>query len=253
MSQKQPRCGRQISIRGMAYAPTVELGVVFLFGRLAPQLGFCVENVHPHFPDCWAKWKGQLVRVEFEFRASNYAVHPAKGADVIVCWENDWETRPRQFRHLEIISLKPYVGAQRRVFVVGCVEAMSGDELRNKHVSWNVPRSAEIGDLVLIYRTRPTSAIRDLWEIVDPPKRYKKGNREGYKPGIQAGLRKLVSLQRPLTYDRLAKHSRTKRLASVRKRFQGKMEITDDWPVFYDLIVALNPRAKSALRPFVDA
>ncbi len=252
MKYLQPKCGRQISIRGMAYAPTVELGVVFLFGLLAPRLGFCVESVHPHFPDCWAIWKGKRVRIEFEFRASSYKIHPAKGADIIVCWENDWQARPAQFRHLQIICLKPYVGAQRRVFVVGCDESARGSELRSKNIQWSVPVSAEIGDLVLIYRTRPVSAICDLWEIVHPPKRYEKGNAEGYWSGIQAGLRRILSLNTPLTYARLAREPKTKVLAAVRRRFQGKMDITEEWSTLYDQIVILNPRAKAALRPYVE-
>lgn len=251
MKIKQPQLGRQIAVPGMSYAPTVELGVVFLFGRLAPQLGFTVESVHPYFPDCWAVYKGKRVRIEFEFRASSYEGHPADEADFIVCWENDWETRPPKYRHLKIISLKPHVGAQRRIYAVGCDESISGDELRSRYVDWNVPVSAEIGDLVLMYRKAPTSAIRDLWEIVDPPKLYEKGNTKGYRPGIQAGLRRVVSLKRPLTFEKLSRDPQTKELSVVHKRFQGKTEITDDWPLICEKIVGLNPRAKSSLRPYV--
>jgi len=238
----------------MAYAPTTELGVVCLFGLLASRLGFCIENVHPHFPDCWAKRRGKLCRVEFEFRASSYKAHHATGADIIVCWDNDWETdtRPRKCRHLEIICLKQYVGAQRRVFVVGCNESINGDELDSSCIDWNVPVSAEVGDLVLIYRTAPTSAIRDVWRIVDPPQKYEVGNKKGYRPGIQAGLRRVFTLSRPLTYERLAKDGLTKNLPAVRKRFQGKMDVTDDWETIFGKIVALNPKARTALRKYID-
>ena len=110
MNYKQPELGRQITIPGMAYAPVTELGVVFLFGRLARRLGFCVEIVKPQFPDCIATRRGKRYRIEFELFASNYN-HDPKGADIIVCWENDWESRQKKYRHLEIISLKSYVGA----------------------------------------------------------------------------------------------------------------------------------------------
>ena len=39
--------GRPIKLDGMAYAPTNEQGVVFLFGRLAPRLGVHAEHRKP--------------------------------------------------------------------------------------------------------------------------------------------------------------------------------------------------------------
>ena len=249
---KELKLGRQIMIPGMAYAPTAETGVVFLFGRLAPQLGFCIESVRPQFPDCVATRKGRHYRIEFELWASDYEAHghSPHGSDLIVCWENDWESRPQKYRHLDIISLKSHVGALPRVLVVGCNESISGDELRFSRVEWNVPTNAQIDDLVLIYRTAPTSAICDIWKIVGPFHRFGKRNREGRWPGLQAGLRRLITLDRPLTYSNLTNDPRTRVLSIVRNRFQGKMDVTEDWPLIYDRIVTLNPRAKTVLRPY---
>ncbi len=253
MKTREHRIGRQIEVRGMAYGPTTELGVVFLFGRLAPQLGFCVENVRPHFPDCLATRKGRRVQIEFELWASDYANHghAAKGADIVVCWENDWESRPKKYQHLEVISLKDLAGAMPRVFVVGCDESISGEVLRYSRIDWNMHTSAQVGDLALIYRSAPTSAILDLWKVVGPFRNYGKRNKEGYWPGLQAGLRRLVTLKRPLTFAALSRDPRTRELSVVRKRFQGKMDITEDWPILHKRIVALNPSARKALRPFL--
>jgi hypothetical protein len=200
------------------------------------------------------KRRGKLYRIEFEFRASSYKSHHAKGAEIVVCWENDWEydTRPRKFRHLEIISLKQYVGAQRRVFVVGCNDSLNGDELNSSYIDWNVSVTAEVGDLVLIYRTAPTSAIRNVWRIVDPPKKYDVGNKEGYRPGIQAGLRRVFSLSKPLTYEKLARDGQTRKLPPVRKRFQGKMDITEVWETILGKMAALNPNARTVLRKYTN-
>ena len=227
--------------------------MVFLFGRLAPQLGFTVESVHPWFPDCRAVRHGHSMRIEFEFRASNFATqrHSPKKADIVVCWENDWAVRPKAYQRLEIISLKEWVGAQRRVFAAGCDENISGHELTARRLYWNVPAFAEIGDLVLIYRKKPTGAIRDVWELVGPPEYFKKGNRYGFYPGYQAPIRNLVRLKRPVTYEQLSKHPLTRKLPVVRKRFQGKSEVTDDWPALHSVIVDLNPRAKAALRDYI--
>ena len=105
---KETIVGRPIKVDGMAYAPVNELGVVYLFGRIAPKLGFHVEQIQSGFPDCTARRHGKKCRIEFEYRASSYASHhhPPRGADVVICWDNDWENRSQQYQHLEIIDLK---------------------------------------------------------------------------------------------------------------------------------------------------
>jgi len=229
--------GRPITVSGMAYAPISELGVVFLFGRLAPTLGFHVEYIHPYFPDCIARHKGKLRRIEFELWASDFGNHghDPKGADMIVCWENDWEDRPKKYRHLEIISLKPSSGALPRVHVV-CSNKSNFAELSTSRVEWNVPSQTQKGDLVLMYRSAPASAICDAWEVVGPFNRYSKHNRQGRWPGLQAYMKRLVQLKRPLTFEILKRAPETRNLSIVRRRFRGKSDITLDWFPIYQVL-----------------
>jgi hypothetical protein len=237
------RVGRPIKVEGMACAPTNEQGVVFLFGRLAPKLGFQIEHVRTGFPDCIAVRRGRKVRIEFEFRASNYKCHPANGADIIVCWENDWEQRPRQFCGLEIIDLKPHVHAAPRIFTVGCNARVRGDTLdRYKRHMWSVPKVSNVGDLILMYRTIPDSHIRDLWEIVGPF--------EETDWGHEAQMRNVERLGRPIEFIDFKKNRLTRGLGVVVRRFQGKTDITDYWHLFYDMIIDRNPKAKKALEPW---
>ena len=246
--------GRPISINGMAYAPTNEQGVVFLFGRLAPKLGFHIENVQVRCPDCTARRNGRLERIEFEYWASDFErhEHPPKSADIIVCWENDWEYRPNKYKHIEIIGLKKHVGASPRIFTVGCAETRAGDELDSvSNTEWNIPVSAQLGDLIMMYRTLPASEIRDLWKIVGPFQTFGKRNKEGRWPGLQTGLRLVTRLKTPLTYSSLKNDPTTKHLGVVKKRFMGKSDITEDWPLLYEMIVARNPKVKSLLRDWM--
>jgi hypothetical protein len=233
----------------MSYAPTSEAGVVLLFGRLAPQLGFCVESVQQQFPDCTAVRRGRWVRIEFEFWASDFAVHghDPRGADVIICWENDWSARPAKYRRIEIISLRDHVRAAPRQFMVSCREEETGPQLRVPRVDWTVPAAAQRGDLVAIYRSAPISGVRDLWEITGPIVRYAPRNRQGRWPGLQAGMRRLVVLKQPLTFAALSRNSLTRNLPVVRARFQGKRDITNDWGVLSQEILRLNPKARRAL------
>ncbi len=105
--KKRRRYGAAIDFHGLRHAPINELGVVFLFGILAEQMGFIVESVQGGFPDCAAKLRRQdgtfeEVRIEFEFRSSEFLRHghDQQGCDIIVCWLNDWSNCP-----LEVITL----------------------------------------------------------------------------------------------------------------------------------------------------
>ena len=236
--------GRPIKIRGMTYAPTNEQGVVFLFGRLAPQLGFDVEVVRTGFPDCIARRRGKRCRIEFKYRASQYK-YPPRGADVVVCWENDWEHRPRKYKHLEIVDLKRYVGAFPRVFTVGCDQKAPQARSVDKYalIDWSAPGRAQVDDLIVMYRTAPASEIRDLWSVRGP-------FYESKKWGRQAGLRLVTRLPKPLTLKRLKGDRLTRDLPVVRAGFQGKRDITEDWSVLYSKVTEFNPHSKAALRDY---
>lgn len=102
--------GPPISFRGLRHAPINEQGVVYLFGMVSYELGFLVEAIHTSFPDCEAKRcvdrnrdRWQRVRIEFEYRSSNFRDHghdPA-GCDVVVCWEHNWLDCP-----VEVVELR---------------------------------------------------------------------------------------------------------------------------------------------------
>lgn len=108
--QKRSVVGDPINIEGLIYAPLNENGVIFLFSKLAPKLGYIIEAIQPAFPDAKGRRKTSKgwedVWIEFEYRASSFKVHghDPKGCDVIVCWENDWKDSP-----LEILALKGIV------------------------------------------------------------------------------------------------------------------------------------------------
>jgi hypothetical protein len=101
--------GTPLAPLGLTYAPTNELGVVHVFGMFSQALGFVVEQITGRgFPDCIAlrqagphRWR--RLRVEFEYKSSNFAAHNHNPAlcDLIVCWDHDWHACP-----LEVIELK---------------------------------------------------------------------------------------------------------------------------------------------------
>jgi hypothetical protein len=99
--------GTPLMLLSLAFGPINEMGVVFLFGTLARDLGFLVTWIGSSFPDWEAVREvgpGQLqhVKVEFELESRNFLRHnhnPA-GCDLIICWVHNWPECP-----LEVIEL----------------------------------------------------------------------------------------------------------------------------------------------------
>jgi len=107
MSRLDSLVGDVINFRGMVYGPVNEQGVVYLFSKVAEDLGFRVEEIRTSYPDCVARrfagrgWR--RVRVEFEFASRNFLFHrhDPTVCDIIVCWIHDWPECP-----LEVIELR---------------------------------------------------------------------------------------------------------------------------------------------------
>lgn len=125
--RKLPRrkhLGRPFDFRGMLHEPVNEAGVVHAAGVLWQEAGLIMVRMGTAYPDCDAlirvpgrpdAW--QRVRVEFEFRSSEFRAHrhdPA-GCDLIVCWEHDWPECPVEVLELRPLAL-PTGAAPRRGF-----------------------------------------------------------------------------------------------------------------------------------------
>jgi hypothetical protein len=120
----------------LQYAPENELGVVFLFSRIAKRLQFRVATIRAAYPDCIAyRHAGESekrVRIEFEFRSSSFRAHghDAKKCDCIVCWHDDWPTAPA---HLEVIELKQFFGTPFKVWIQAAIKDQQGQlDKRNR-------------------------------------------------------------------------------------------------------------------------
>jgi Homing endonuclease associated repeat len=109
-----PIYGSPLTAAALAHAPTNEIGVVYLFGMLAAQLGFVVTRMQREFPDCEAmrqvepnQW--QRVRLEFEFESRSFLTHrhPPEDCDLIVCWVHNWPECPES---LEVVELSSVMG-----------------------------------------------------------------------------------------------------------------------------------------------
>jgi len=109
--------GEVINFRGLIFAPINEQGVVFLFSKITEDIGILIEEIRLRFPDAVCRrfnghaWVRETI--EFEFKSSGYIKgrkpHPTekdKAANIIVCWEHDWEECPK---YIEVIELKQLI------------------------------------------------------------------------------------------------------------------------------------------------
>jgi len=108
--EDRPIYGALMNPSPLAHGPTNELGVLFLFGTVAAQLGFVVTWIRSEFPDCEAmilvgpeKW--QRIRIEFEYESRNFLkhMHDAKECDLIVCWKHNWPECPVEVLELSLM------------------------------------------------------------------------------------------------------------------------------------------------------
>jgi hypothetical protein len=231
------------------YAPTNELGVVFLFSHLAKKkYGLRVARVQAGYPDCLAFRGTTRIRIEFEYRSRNFAVHrhDPKKCDWIVCWIHDWPTVPKRLR---VVELRQDFGLGLNVWFQPITGKWREIAARMKHSpQWSAPSQASVGDLVLIYRSRPDHFVSDLFKIDGPVRKV----RAGWKKGTDwmAPIRKVCHLGAPIHFQELKDHPVLRHAGFVRGNITGRFRATDHWPELYRMIVGRNPCAEKALKKY---
>lgn len=246
MAKRKPLPER-LDIRGMDYAPVNEQGVVYLFALLAPQLGFKgIDRIQTRFPDAIARKRvpgGEAhVNIEFEYRSSSYRTHghSRRARVTIVCWIHDWVDKPK---NIDIIELRREVGLGFDVWVQPVWEEYWNALDRHTKVDWSAPSLAKPGDLVLMYRVMPAMHIEDI--LIQTSR-----NRPDKKWKHRADYKRVCKLKRPITMDDLKSTRGLAKASFIRGQFQGRRNITADWPLLYGLIVRLNKTAETPLRRF---
>jgi len=236
----------------LAYAPTNELGVVFLFADVAHKLQLRVEEVRSQFPDCIAYRRTgdaeALVRIEFEFRSSNFAAHghDAAQCDAIVCWHHDWPDVPS---HLEVIELKRYFGVARKVWIQQAIKSQWEYLEESDLQDWQLSKDATPGDVVLMYRCAPVSAITDVFIFSGDG--VWRSNSAGWRDGGCYGgeISRLCRLHSPLFLDDMRRHKIVGTASFVRRNMQGtSLLATEYWPYLYEMILERNPGVARQLK-----
>ena len=249
--------GKPVALKNapMEYAPANELGVVFLFAHVARRLQFRIEAIHPNFPDCIAYRprgdKTEKVRIEFEFRSSGFRVHrhDAGKCDVIVCWHDDWPDVPEG---IEIIELKRHFGVSRKVWIQQAIKSQWEYLDDHDRMEWALSKRATPGDVLLMYKCAPLSAITDVFIFSGNEKvRDVAGWRDG--EAYFGEIRRLCRLASPVFLNDLRNHKVLNTAPFVRRNMQGVgLQATEYWHYLYGMILERNPaisKRLSRLRP----
>ena len=230
------------------YAPTNEQGVVFLFSHLARKFGLHVERMQAGFPDCLAYQGGKRVRIEFEYRSRNFKQHKHRvsGCDWLVCWVHDWPSVPARLRVVELcrefglgfnIWFQPVSGEY--------AETLARIKASDR---WSVASQAGPGDLLLFYRTKPDSFVRDIFRVTSPVRHEKAGWKAGYD--YFANIRRVCTLKAPLHLAELREHRVLRHAGFVRGQMQGRYRATEYWPDLHRMVVSSNPGIERLLQKY---
>jgi len=231
------------------YEPDNEQGVVYLFSQQARRrYGLHVELVQDGFPDCIAYRSGKRVRIEFECRSRNFALHghDPKGCDWIVCWIHDWPSAPL---HLRIVELRKEFGLGFNVWFQPVSEKWWEDLSKTNYGSlWSVPSQAAEGDLLLYYRTAPDNCIRDIFRLAGRVTHC----RADWKPGKDwmAPVRRVCTLKSPVHLSDLQQHRVIRDAGFIRGSMRNRYKASEYWPEIHRLIVARNPSLVSKLQKY---
>ncbi|MCX6377062.1 MAG: hypothetical protein NTU88_13695 [Armatimonadetes bacterium] len=231
------------------YAPENEQGVVFLFSQLAKRFGLHVERLQRGYPDCTAyQSDGERVRIEFEYRSHNFVPHRHndKKCDCIVCWIHDWPGVPE---HIRVIELRKEFGLGWAVWFQPIAAKFCPTQNERSGV-WSVSRRAAVGDLLLFYRMKPDSFVKDIFRVATPV-RSEECNPE-WKEGEDwmTHARRVATLKSPLHFSQFKQHPVLGNANFVRGRMQGQYRATAYWPELYRMIIDCNPGLQKALRRF---
>jgi hypothetical protein len=231
------------------YEPDNEQGVIYLFSQQARRrYGLHVERVQAGFPDCIAYRAHKRVRIEFEYRSRNFALHghDPKGCDWIVCWIHDWFSAPSR---LHIVELRKDFGLGFNVWFQPVArqwwEVLSKMNYESRS---SVPSQAVEGDLLLYYRTAPEKCIRDIFRLAEPV-RHRPAD---WKPGKDwmAPVRRVCALRAPVHLSDLQKHRVIRDAGFIRGLMRGRFKASEYWPEIHQLIVARNPSLLSKLKKY---
>lgn len=234
----------------LQYAPENELGVVFLFARIAKKLQFRIEKIRAGYPDCIAyRHAGdseKRVRIEFEFRSSSFRAHAhvSKECDCIVCWHHDWPTVPAR---IEVIELKQYFGVSKKVWLQVAIKSQCHWLDERDVLEWALSKQATHGDLLLMYRGYPSCSITDVFRFAGHKlTRGRAGWREGDCYGGR--IERICKLDSPIFLDDLRHHRILRTASFVRRNMQGAALLASEyWPYLYSIIYERNPKIRKIL------
>jgi hypothetical protein len=213
----------------LRYAPTNELGVVFLFAHLAKRWRIKVDTIKASFPDCIAYQKTQNgekeIRIEFEYKSRNFKSHkhPADDCDMIVCWEHNWPDVPKK---LEILELRKEYGLGFNVWIVpvSSIDKERFSKAKTAH-KVSVPSQAHKDDLILYYFSKAHKLISDIFYVTKDPDYVDAEWKNG--KDYMAPIKRLCELKSPIFYEDLKNHRIISTSSFVRANLQGRHEFSN--------------------------
>lgn len=232
----------------MEFSPTTETALIFLFGSKAKELGFLIKKFNSSGIDCDAirhtpkGWKE--CRIKFELYSHDFKTHGHRRSqcDLIICWE---DTTPRKSGFPEVIELRPYFITTRQIWMMAYDEKYYWELEHYKRPSWSAPKGGHKEDLLIMYCKSPRSGITHLLTMtsnVQPDKKWK----------WRAGTKRVAALQKEIRFAELRASPNLKDAHFIKRRMEGRFNVTPYWPQIQKMILARNPGLKRKLKPWLS-
>jgi hypothetical protein len=235
----------------LQYAPENEQGVVFLFSQMAKRLQFRIERIRSAFPDCIAYRhagdREKRVRIEFEYRSSNFKthLHDAKDCDCIVCWHHDWPDAPPR---LEVIELKQFFGTPWKVWIQVAIKNEQHWLDEYDRLSWALSKRVTPGDLLLMYRGYPACSMTDVFRFSGHKLRTVRASWKKEGEAYEGRIQRVCKLDAPVFLDDFRHHKVLRTASFVRMNMQGRGHLVSEyWPYLYSMIHERNPKVRKVM------
>ncbi|MFN7918589.1 MAG: hypothetical protein U0Q16_00740 [Bryobacteraceae bacterium] len=152
--------------------------------------------------------------------------------------------------HIEVIELKKQFGVHFRVWIQGSVKSFWQGLDEEERMEWSLSKRATPGDLLLMYRVAPVSAITDVFRYVGGGlNRGSAGWRDG--DAFFGLIERVCSLVSTVFYRDMRTHRVLKTAGFVRAKMQGQgIEASEYWPYLFEMIRDRNPAVRNLLATY---
>jgi hypothetical protein len=152
---------------------------------------------------------------------------------------------------LQVIELRSFFDLPPNVWMQPAIKSQWFWLDDYEECKWSVSPKARKGDLLLMYRCHPLSAITDVFRIEGIQQRKAADWRDG--DCFAAPVRRVAKLKSIIRFASMREHPMLRTASFIRGNMQGVRQVSEYWPALYQLIAEQDVSAAKRLRKYAPA